>query len=83
MKAKDLAPVAAGKTPKVDITAVMRKLIILANALLKANRTRTPTRLTKTDTLTRKICHTADQRQGQHAGDRRAQAGAAREAARE
>ena len=42
MKAKYQALVAAGKPPKVAITAVMRKLIILANALLKANRTWTP-----------------------------------------
>jgi hypothetical protein len=28
--------IAAGKTPKVAITAVMRKVIVLANALLKA-----------------------------------------------
>lgn len=42
MKAKYQSLVAAGKPPKVAITAVMRKLIILANALLKANRTWTP-----------------------------------------
>ncbi len=30
--------IAAGKPPKVAITAIMRKLIVLANALLKANR---------------------------------------------
>ena len=29
----------AGKPPKVAITAVMRKLIILANTLVKNNRT--------------------------------------------
>ena len=37
--------VAAGKAPKQFITAIMRKLIVLANALLKNNRTwqiRTP-----------------------------------------
>lgn len=39
MKAKYHALVVAGKPPKVAITAVMRKLIVLANALLRANRT--------------------------------------------
>lgn len=38
MKTKYQALVAAGKPAKVAITAVMRKLVILANALLKANR---------------------------------------------
>ena len=38
MKAKYQALVAAGKPAKVAITTVMRKLIILANALLGANR---------------------------------------------
>ncbi len=38
MKAKYQALVAAGKPAKVAITAVMRKLIILANALLRASR---------------------------------------------
>lgn len=38
MKAKYQAMTAAGKPAKVAITAVMRKLIILANALLHANR---------------------------------------------
>lgn len=42
MKTKYQALVAAGKPPKVAITAVMRKLIILANALLKAKRIWTP-----------------------------------------
>lgn len=42
MKAKYQALIAAGKPPKVAITAVMRKLIILANALLRANRTWIP-----------------------------------------
>ena len=42
MKAKYDALVAAGKPPKVAITAVMRKLVILANALLKAGRSWTP-----------------------------------------
>lgn len=32
----------AGKPPKVAVTALMRKLIVLANALLKANRKWTP-----------------------------------------
>ena len=38
MKAKYQAMTAAGKPSKVAITAVMRKLIVLANALLRANR---------------------------------------------
>jgi transposase len=38
MKAKYQALVAAGKPAKVAIVTVMRKLIILANSLLKANR---------------------------------------------
>jgi transposase len=38
LKAKYQAMIKAGKPPKVAIVAVMRKLIILANALLKANR---------------------------------------------
>ncbi|MCZ8178775.1 MAG: IS110 family transposase, partial [Rhizobium sp.] len=33
---------AAGKPTKVAITAIMRKLIVLANALLKNNRKWTP-----------------------------------------
>jgi transposase len=33
---------AAGKPPKLALTAVMRKLLVLANALLKANRPRAP-----------------------------------------
>jgi len=42
----------AGKPAKVALTAVMRKLILLANTLLKANRSWGPkTRLIKTDTL--------------------------------
>jgi transposase len=36
------APIAAGKPPKVAITAVMGKLIVLANALLKDGRTPKP-----------------------------------------
>jgi transposase len=42
LKAKYQALKAAGKPPKVAITALMRKLIILANALLKAQRKWTP-----------------------------------------
>lgn len=38
MKAKYQALVIAGKPPKVAITVVMRKLIVLANTLLRANR---------------------------------------------
>jgi transposase len=38
MKAEYQALIKAGKPAKVAITAVMRKLIILANALLKADR---------------------------------------------
>jgi transposase len=33
---------AAGKPAKLALTAVMRNLLVLANALLKANRTWTP-----------------------------------------
>lgn len=42
MKAKYTALVAAGKPAKVAITAIMRKLVILANALLKAKRNWAP-----------------------------------------
>lgn len=42
MKAKYQAMIAAGKPAKVAITTVMRKLVILANVLLKANRAWTP-----------------------------------------
>ena len=42
MKTKYAALVAAGKPPKVAITAIMRKLVILANSLLKAGRNWTP-----------------------------------------
>jgi transposase len=42
LKAKYDQFVAAGKPPKLAITAIMRKLIILANALLKAHRNWTP-----------------------------------------
>jgi len=38
LKAKYLQLIAAGKPAKVAITAIMRKLIVLANALLKADR---------------------------------------------
>ena len=33
---------AVGKPPKLAITAIMRKLVILANALIKAQRTWAP-----------------------------------------
>jgi transposase len=36
------SPIAAGKPPKVAITAVMDKVIVLANALVKDGRTWTP-----------------------------------------
>jgi transposase len=42
LKAKYQALRAAGKPPKVALTAVMRKLLILANALLRDARTWTP-----------------------------------------
>jgi len=42
MKAKYHALLAAGKPPKVALTAIMRKLLILANALLRDGRTWTP-----------------------------------------
>ena len=45
LKAKYLALRKAGKPAKVAIVAVMRKLIILANALLRDNRMWTPERL--------------------------------------
>jgi transposase len=38
LKAKYRQLIAAGKPPKVAITAVMRKLIVIANTLLKADR---------------------------------------------
>jgi len=38
LTAKYHALIQAGKPPKVAITAIMRKLIILANPLLKNNR---------------------------------------------
>jgi transposase len=37
-KAKYQALIAAGKPPKIAIVVIMRKLVILANALLKAGR---------------------------------------------
>lgn len=37
-KTKYLTMIAAGKPPKVAITAIMRKLVVLANTLLKAGR---------------------------------------------
>jgi len=42
MKAKYNKLIAAGKPPKVALTAVMRKLAVLANALIKADRLWTP-----------------------------------------
>ncbi|QXQ06951.1 transposase [Sphingosinicellaceae bacterium] len=42
MRAKYTALVAAGKPPKVAITAVIRKLVILANALLWTGRSWAP-----------------------------------------
>lgn|GEM_PF-1570966 len=42
MKAEYNALVAAGNPPKLAITAVMRKLVILASELLKAGRSWTP-----------------------------------------
>ena len=42
LKAKYDQLKAAGKAPKVAITAIMRKLVVLANALLKNNRKWTP-----------------------------------------
>lgn len=42
LKAKYQQLKAAGKPPKVAITAIMRKIIVLANALLKNNRKWTP-----------------------------------------
>ena len=52
MKTKSTELINAGKAAKVALTAVMRKLILLANALLKANRRWTPKPAwIKTDTL--------------------------------
>ena len=38
LKAKYTQLINAGKPPKVAITAIMRKLIVLANALIRDNR---------------------------------------------
>jgi transposase len=43
-KAKYDALIKAGKPKKVALVAIMRKLIILANALLRDRRKRTPAR---------------------------------------
>ena len=42
LKAKYQAMITAGKPPKIALTALMRKLIELANTLIKANRNWTP-----------------------------------------
>jgi transposase len=42
MKAKYAHLIETGKPAKVALTAIMRMLVLLANALLKANRTWTP-----------------------------------------
>lgn len=42
LKAKYEALRAAGKPPKLALTAIMRKLLILANALLRDDRTWAP-----------------------------------------
>ena len=42
LKAKYQAMIAAGKPPKVALTALMRKLIELANTLIHANRKWSP-----------------------------------------
>ena len=42
LKAKYQQLIAIGKPAKVAITAVMRKLVVTANALLKADRLRPP-----------------------------------------
>ena len=42
LKAKYIQLIAAGKPPKVAIVAIMRKLLILANALIKDSRKWTP-----------------------------------------
>ena len=42
LKAKYAHLIESGKPAKVALTAIMRKLVVLANALLKANRTWTP-----------------------------------------
>jgi transposase len=43
MKAKYQALRAAGKAPEAALTAIMRKLLILANALLRDGRAWSPT----------------------------------------
>ena len=42
MKTKYAHLIQTGKRAKVALTAIMRKLVVLANALLKANRPWTP-----------------------------------------
>jgi transposase len=42
MKAKYSHLIETGKPAKLALTAIMRKLVVLANALLKANRPWTP-----------------------------------------
>ena len=42
LKAKYQALIAAGKPPKVAIIAIMRKLVVLANSLLRTGRNWTP-----------------------------------------
>jgi hypothetical protein len=44
LKAKYKDLLGAGKPPKLAITAIMRKLIIIADVLLRNNRTWTPQR---------------------------------------
>jgi len=39
LKASFAAMIAAGKPPKLAITALMRRLVVLANALLRDDRT--------------------------------------------
>jgi transposase len=42
MKTKYAHLIETGKPAKIALTAIMRKLVVLANALLKTNRTWTP-----------------------------------------
>jgi len=42
LKAKYSALIAAGKPPKVAIIAIMRKLVVLANSLLRTGRNWAP-----------------------------------------
>ena len=51
MKAKYAHLIKPGKPAKVALTAIMRKLVVLVNALLKAQSHLTPNRLINTDTL--------------------------------